>query len=88
MDSNILRRELKFQQKLGEWLPKTGNWTICWRATQDGWASTTFRSLCGGKIPTLTIVKVVKDNKNLTFGGYATQTWAGSKFDFIEVLYN
>ena len=91
LDSNILRDELKFKQKLGEWLTQTGNWKICWRATQDGWAGTTFHNLCDGKVPTLTIVKVVKDNKNLIFGGYTTVTWAGySKFylDFAKVIHS
>ena len=86
-DSSILQHEKVLEQKLGEWLTKpTSNWTICWGATQHGWASTTFHNLCDGKVPTLTIVKVVKGNKTFIFGGYATVTWAGSKFDFIEVL--
>jgi hypothetical protein len=42
---------------------------------------------CDGKIPTLVIIKVVKDAKNLIFGGYSTGTWAGSKFQLIIVLY-
>ena len=77
--------ELNFTKILGEWLPKTGNWAACWRATRDGWAGSTFHSNCDGKIPTLTIIKVVKDSKNLIFGGYCTVTWAGGKFEFMII---
>ena len=77
--------ELNFTKILGEWLPKTTNWTACWRATRDGWAASTFHNNCDGKIPTLTIVKVVKDSKNFIFGGYCTVTWAGGKFEFMII---
>ncbi len=75
MDSNILRNETNFRTILEQWLPKTGNWSICWRATSSEWSAHKFHTECDGKIPTLTIVKVVtKDKKNLIFGGYATRT--------------
>ena len=77
--------EANFSIILGEWLLKTGNWTACWRATRDGWASSTFHKNCDGKIPTLMIVKVVKDSKNLIFGGYSTVTWAGRKFELMII---
>ena len=78
--------ELKFTKILGEWLQKTGTWTACWRATRDGWAAnSTFHTYCDGKIPTLTIVKIVKDSKNLIFGGYCTVTWGECKFDFLII---
>ena len=81
LDSQILSHELSnFKTILGTWLPKTGNWTACWRGTRDGWAASTFHSNCDGKIPTLVIVKVVKNSKNLVFGGYCTVTWSGGKF--------
>ncbi|CAB3978548.1 fibropellin-1-like isoform X1 [Paramuricea clavata] len=78
---------LDFTTKLGEWLPLAGNWSVCWQATRDGWASTTFLARCNGNVPTLTIVKVVKDNKNLIFGGFAKATWAGRKFEFIIAIH-
>ena len=78
---------LNFTKILREWLQKKGNWTACWRATRDGWAVSTFHSNCDGKVPTLVIVKVVKDSKNLIFGGYCTVTWAGSKFEFMIIIY-
>jgi hypothetical protein len=86
-ESKILSSEpLNFTKKLGEWLPQAGKWSVCWRATRDGWASTTFHAKCDGKVPTLTIVKVVKDNKKLICGGYATGTWAIGKFEFIIAI--
>ena len=84
-DSKILRRELSFQQQLGKWLPKTGNWIICWQATKHGIKSNIFHNLCDGKIPTLTIVKVAKSDKMLIFGGYANATWGGEgKLGYIK----
>ena len=84
MDSNILRNETNLRAILEQWLPKTGNWSICWRATSSGWSALKFHTGCDGKVPTLTIVKVVtKDKKNLIFGGYATRTWKGSKFQLL-----
>ena len=86
LDSQILSHEpSNFIKMLGEWLPKTGNWTACWRGTRDGWAASTFHSNCDGKIPTLVIVKVVKGSKKLVFGGYCTVTWAGSTFEFVII---
>ena len=86
-DSQILSNEpSNFTKILREWLPKTGSWTACWRATRDGWASSTFHSNCDGKVPTLVIVKVVKDSRNLIFGGYSNHTWADDgKFEFMII---
>ena len=79
-ESIILSSELEiFSNKLKEWLPRTGNWHICWRAGRHGWNSTIFHEKCDGKKPTLTLVNVVKENKNFTFGGYATRSWGGCK---------
>ena len=46
---------------------------LCWRATRDGWSSSTFHSNCDNKKPTVTIVKVGQ----YLFGGYATESWEG-----------
>lgn len=86
MGSVILAYEpAEFARKLNGWLPNTGNWKACWRATRDGWAASTFHNNCTGKKPTLVIVKVVKNAKNLVFGGYSTITWDGSKFQLITI---
>lgn len=82
----MLNEPFEFVITLKEWLPKTGNWLLCWRGTSHGWGDTNFHHRCNGKRTTLTIVKVVKDNKSLIFGGYATEKWDGSKFKFIIVM--
>ena len=77
--SEILKNEpVEFENRMIEWLPKTGNWSICWRATRDGWASSTFHSRCDGKSSTLTIVQVIKNSKTYVFGGYTTVPWSSS----------
>jgi hypothetical protein len=76
----------EFEKKLQEWLPAIRQWRICWRATEHGWAGSIFHNQCDGKEPSLVIVKVMKDGKNLIFGGYSTQTWAGSKCEFIIII--
>ena len=74
---DILKNEPpSFVQDLSEWLPQEGNWSVCWKATRDGWNVRNFHSLCDKWKPTLTIVKVMKNNKTLLFGGYATKSWA------------
>ena len=87
--SEILKNEpIEFDYKLIEWLPTeigTGNWSICWRATKDGWAASVFHSNCDGKKPTLTIVQVVKNNKMYVFGGYATDSWEDPRPD-VELI--
>ena len=83
-ESEILKNESpELLGKLGEWLNKPGNWNVCWRGTRDGMNTTVFHAGCDGKIPTLTIVKVITNNKSLVFGGYATKSWAGSKNENI-----
>ncbi|XP_028403382.1 uncharacterized protein LOC114526080 [Dendronephthya gigantea] len=66
----------KFTKLLAEWLPRTGNWSVCWRTTRDGNKTEIFHDRCNSKVPTLTIVKVLKDNKTFIFGGFTTATWA------------
>ena len=86
--SKILKNEpVEFENKLEEWLPRARNWSICWRATRDGWVASTFHSKCDGKSPTVTIVQVKNDNKKYVFGGYATAPWASSgKFESTQLL--
>ncbi|CAB3998084.1 Aggrecan core, partial [Paramuricea clavata] len=74
--SDILENEpLTSRQNLSEWLPQEsrGNWSVCWRATRDGWDVKNFHSRCDKKKPTLTLVKVGVS----IFGGYATESWDG-----------
>ena len=74
---------MEFAKQLAEWLPMEGNWSVCWRATRDGMTGSAFHTRCDMKKPTLTVAKVVKNNKNLVFGGYTTESWAGSKTVFF-----
>ena len=73
---DILENEpLSFRQNLSGWLPQQagGNWSVCWRATRDGWDARNFHSRCDRKKPTLTLVKVGV----FIFGGYATESLDG-----------
>jgi hypothetical protein len=85
-ESMILANEpVELDNKLAEWLPRTGTWSICWRGTKHGWAASTFHEKCNEKKPTLVIVKVVTDGKSFIFGGYCTDTWGGCKFECIVI---
>ena len=70
---------MEFTKQLEKWLNTTRKFSICWRRTRDGSESAVFHLRCDGKYPTLTIVKVINNNKSLIFGGYATKSWTGSK---------
>jgi hypothetical protein len=84
----LVNERIEFHNKLEEWLPRQRYWRICWRVTAHGWLPSTFRRRCDRKVPTLTIVQVVKNNTNLVFGGYATRTWAGyGKFELIIIRF-
>ncbi|CAB4021282.1 Fibropellin-1 [Paramuricea clavata] len=81
-DSEILTKEPRqFYAHLTKWLPiVTGNWTVCWRASEHGWGGRIFHNRCDDEKPTLIIVKVVKDGKNFIFGGFATASFKGPGF--------
>ena len=52
----------------------------CWRGKTDGWVPPTFQSNCGGKGPTVTIIKV----GSYIFGGYTDVSWSRpSKYHFM-----
>jgi hypothetical protein len=84
----LANEPVDFKEKLNEWLPETGQWRICWRGSKHGWEASKFHNQCNEKIPTLVIIKVVKNDINFIFGGYSTETWAGGKFEFIMVLHS
>ena len=67
--------ESSFRQQLAQWLPGSGVWDICWRASRDGWAASRFHAGCDDKGPTVTIVQVGR----YIFGGYTDVSWAGKK---------
>ena len=55
---------------LSGWKP--GNWTLIYRASTHGQASSTFHSLCNNRGPTYV---VVRSTAGYTFGGYAGNSW-------------
>ncbi|XP_068706842.1 uncharacterized protein [Montipora foliosa] len=67
---------------LSEWLKpvsqSNSSWKLCWRASRDGWKSSTFHSLCDGKGPTVTIIKV----NQYIFGGYASISWGSQSCSY------
>lgn len=77
-DSKILSGESGFRRQLAKWLPGTGVWDICWRASRDGWAASRFHAGCDNKGPTVTIVQVGR----YIFGGYTDVSWAGEVTQF------
>ena len=75
--SVILANDTNYLNTLSNWLTpviltKSINWKRCWRASVDGWASTTFHSLCDNKGATVTIIRVGK----YIFGGYTSRSWS------------
>ncbi|XP_022799677.1 uncharacterized protein LOC111337607, partial [Stylophora pistillata] len=77
--SAILANDDTYLGTLSSWLSpvvqsQSSYWKGCWRASVDGWASTTFHSLCDNKGPTVTIVRVGK----YIFGGYTSTSWTSS----------
>ena len=88
--SAIVGKNAQHLGNLTEWLkPVTQSghhWELCWRASRDGWAASQFHSLCDGKGPTLTIIRV--DNKYI-FGGYTAASWMQGKCltSYFENLY-
>jgi hypothetical protein len=72
-ESVILSGELYYDQLLKSWIGGFTYASLCWRATRDGWAGSTFHSKCDNKKPTVTLIKV----GSYIFGGYATESWDG-----------
>ena len=72
-ESIILSGNYNWDLKLKSWIGGCFTAKLCWRATRDGWAASTFHANCDYKKPTVTIVKVGQ----YVFGGYATESWEG-----------
>ena len=75
-DSEILKGDASYQSALANFLKpvmqSNSQWKRCWRASLDGWAASTFHSLCDDKGPTVTIVRVGQ----YIFGGYTSISWS------------
>jgi hypothetical protein len=72
-ESEILLNKHDYGTLIKWWIGGSNTAKLCWRATRDGWASSTFHSNCDNKKPTVTLVKV----GSYIFGGYATESWDG-----------
>ncbi|XP_073251059.1 uncharacterized protein [Porites lutea] len=62
-------------------------WKRCWRASEDGWAASTFHSRCDSKGPTVTIIRVGR----YIFGGYTSISWgsgSGYRYDSNAFLFS
>ncbi|KAL9963142.1 hypothetical protein ACROYT_G032317 [Oculina patagonica] len=80
-NSDIVGRNENYLLTLTNWLKpvvqsKSSDWKRCWRASLDGWASSTFHGQCDTKGPTLTIVRVGQ----YIFGGYTSHSWSGCQY--------
>ncbi|XP_068705762.1 sushi, von Willebrand factor type A, EGF and pentraxin domain-containing protein 1-like isoform X2 [Montipora foliosa] len=76
--SVIIGSNQTYLVQLSEWLKPVSqsntHWNLCWRGSRDGWAASTFHSLCNGNGPTVTIIKV----NQYIFGGYVSVSWDSS----------
>ncbi|XP_068736659.1 uncharacterized protein [Montipora capricornis] len=90
--SVIIGSNATYLVQLSEWLKpvsqSNSSWKLCWRASRDGWASSTFHSLCDGKGPTVTIIKV----NQYIFGGYVSISWGSQgcsyRYDATAFLFS
>ncbi|CAB4015898.1 Hypothetical predicted protein, partial [Paramuricea clavata] len=74
MDSQILRGKANFIRQLSQWVPIATSWSLCYRATRNGWSSYTFHSKCDYKGATVTIIRV----GSYIFGGFSDASWGAS----------
>ena len=74
--STVLRGNREWIEQLQEWLPtqlREKNMKLCYRASVNGWAASTFHSLCDKKGPTVVLV----ESGLYVFGGFASVEWGG-----------
>ena len=78
-DSVIVGDNVHHLGNLSTWLKpvaqsESSKWKLCWRASEDGRAASTFHSGCDNKGPTITIIRV---GGTYIFGGYTDVSWGG-----------
>jgi len=61
-------------QILSEWTDNK-EWSICYKASKDGWDASAFHRQANNVGPTLTIIQ---SSNNFLFGGYTTLNWTSS----------
>ena len=78
--SEILHNQTEYWELLKGWLGRVSTlpskWKLCYRATDNGWSSSTFHSQCNGLGPTVTFIRVGE----YIFGGYTDRDWR--KYNF------
>ncbi|XP_065837467.1 uncharacterized protein [Oscarella lobularis] len=83
-DSAILPYDSQYQTVMMSWLQEDGaysvNWKLIYRGTRDGFAASSFHSLCNNKGPTITLIRSVGD---CIFGGYSDVSWS-SRGNYIQ----
>jgi len=67
--------ELLYEYASGSGQKLLPKWKVCYRASKDGFSSSTFHSKCNGKGPTFTIMT---NDKGRKAGGYMTSSWHSS----------
>jgi hypothetical protein len=73
--SGILnQKQTKNIPQLEKWLGGAKPWKLCYRATDNGWASSTFHSRCDYKKPTVTIIR----SGSYIFGAYSDVAFGGT----------
>ena len=73
--SKILLNKTRYWELLKRWLEPVSTlptkWKLCYRASDQGWSSSTFHSQCNDKGPTVTFIRVGE----YIFGGYTDRNW-------------
>ncbi|CAB4028961.1 Sushi, von Willebrand factor type A, EGF and pentraxin domain-containing 1 [Paramuricea clavata] len=72
--SEILNQQQNYIVQLEKWIGGAKSWKLCYRATDNGWASSTFHSRCDSKKPTVTIIR----SGSYIFGAYSDVAFGGS----------
>ena len=72
-NSRILRGQTKYIGLLEQWLNGVKSWKLCYRATDNGWAASSFHRQCDNKAPTVTIIR----SGIYIFGAYANVAFGG-----------
>jgi hypothetical protein len=71
--SEILNQQQNYTVQLETWLGDVKSWKLCYRATENGWAASTFHKLCDSKKPTVTIIR----SRSYIFGTYSDVAFGG-----------
>ena len=86
-NSTIITGNAFYKSRLHEFLtPAVGSsprWVLCYRASNHGWAASTFHGRCDGKRDTVTIIK----RGQYVFGGYTDIPWGKQSIPYQLPLY-